>query len=52
VSKDKQFDDQVLFAQDELQSTHRAASNAMAKARDLMRKTSAFMDLAEGPGDN
>ena len=52
VSKDKQFNDQVLFGQYELQTTQRAAAIAMAKALDLMGKTKAFMELDERPGDN
>ena len=54
VSKDKQFNDQVLFGQYELHTTQKKAAEAMARVQDLMGKTKAFMDLDErpGPGDN
>lgn len=52
VSADKQFSDQLIFAQSELQTTQQQSAIGMAKARDLMGKTSAFMMLNERPGDN
>jgi len=52
VATDKQFQDQVMFAQDELQTTQQAAAAKMAQARGLLAKTSAFMNLDERPGDN
>jgi hypothetical protein len=52
VSADKQFQDQLLFAQAELRTTQQKAAAKMAKARDLLGKTSAFMEFDEQPGDN
>jgi Phage tail lysozyme len=52
VPQGKQFNDQTLFALDELQSSQRAAATAMGKARGLLEKTSAFMMLDERPGDS
>lgn len=52
VPEEKQFNDQIQFALTELQTTHRAAAIAQAKANGLMAKTSAIMALDEGPKDN
>jgi hypothetical protein len=52
VPADKQSTDQTLFFLDEFQTTQRQAASAMAKARSLFGKTSAFMNLDERPGDN
>jgi hypothetical protein len=52
VKADQQFKDQLAFSLDELQSTQRSAAAAQAKARDLLGKTSAIMNLDERPGDN
>lgn len=52
VSQDKQFKDQTLFSLDELQTTQREAASAVAKARNLLDKTSAIMMLDERPGDS
>jgi hypothetical protein len=52
VSKDQQGKDQLQFILDEFQTTQKNTVVAMAKARDLMGKTSAFMNLYERPGDN
>lgn len=50
VSADQQFKDQMLFSIREPE--YMAAASAMAKAKGLLGKTSAFMDLDERPGDN
>lgn len=52
VPREKQEKDQQLFALYELQTTQKKAASEMAKAKDLMGKTSAFMNLYERPGDN
>lgn len=52
VPRDKQFRDQTLFFLDELKTTQRAAAGGMAKAKDLLGKTTAIMNLDERPGDN
>ncbi len=52
VPESQQSRDQTLFFLDELRTTQTAAASAMAKARDLMGKTSAIMTLDERPGDN
>lgn len=51
ISPEDQMRDQLAFAQDELHTTQQSAAAAMARARDLMGKTSAFMNLDERPGD-
>jgi hypothetical protein len=52
VPESQQARDQTLFFLDELKTTQREAAAAQAKARDLMGKTSAIMNLDERPGDN
>jgi hypothetical protein len=52
VPRDKQATDQSLFVLYELQTSQRAAANAMLKAKSLMGKTKAFTDLYERPGDD
>jgi Phage tail lysozyme len=52
VPESKQFNDQTLFAMDELKTTQKEAANAMAKVRDLLSKTGAIMMLDERPGDS
>lgn len=48
----KQFEDQVMFAAQELQTTHKIAASQMKQARSLMDKTSAFMQFGEVVNDN
>lgn len=52
VPADKQFNDQLSFSLDELQTTQREAASAQARARDLLGKTTAIMMLDERPGDS
>lgn len=52
VPREKQFKDQTMFALDELTTSQRTTAAAMARAKDLMGKTRAFMELDEVPKDN
>jgi hypothetical protein len=52
ASADQQSNDQLQFILDELHGKEKKTLDAMAKAKDLMGKTSAFMNLYERPGDN
>lgn len=52
VPRDRQFRDQVAFAVQELQGSHRSAAAQMALAQDLMGKTSAFMRFDEIVNDS
>ncbi|HEX5461060.1 MAG TPA: phage tail tip lysozyme [Steroidobacteraceae bacterium] len=46
----RQFLDQLVFAQHELETTQKEAARRMAAARDLYGKTQAFQDYDERPG--